>query len=40
MLDTFKSLESDTQVVFLLGLSETIVDLLPTSSNYVDGDTD
>lgn len=36
MLDIFKSLEPDRQVAFLLGLSETIVDLLSTSPNYKD----
>ncbi|WP_187119070.1 Imm6 family immunity protein [Bacillus marasmi] len=36
MLDTFEKLESDRQVAFLLGLSETVVDLLTSSSAYND----
>lgn len=36
MLDTFERLESDRQVAFLLGLSETVVDLLISSSAYRD----
>ncbi|WP_181294619.1 Imm6 family immunity protein [Heyndrickxia sporothermodurans] len=36
MLDTIEKLESDRQVAFLLGLSETIVDLLISSSAYKD----
>lgn len=36
MLDTFEKLESDRQVAFLLGLSETVVDLLISSSAYED----
>lgn len=36
MLATFKFLESNVQVAFLLGLSETIVELLSTSLEYED----
>lgn len=36
MLATFKSLESNAQVAFLLGLSETIVELLSSSLEYED----
>ncbi|MDM5155435.1 Imm6 family immunity protein [Bacillus sp. DX1.1] len=36
MLVTFKSLESNAQVAFLLGVSETIVELLSTSLEYED----
>ena len=34
--DTFKKFESDRQVAFLLGLSDTVVDLLSSSSAYKD----
>ncbi len=34
MLDTFEQLELDKQVAFLLGLSETVVDLLISSPAY------
>ncbi|SFB99432.1 Immunity protein Imm6 [Bacillus sp. OV322] len=36
MIDIFEKLESDRQVAFLLGLSETVVDLLISSSAYKD----
>ncbi|MGG0656880.1 Imm6 family immunity protein [Rummeliibacillus pycnus] len=36
MLVTFEKFESDRQVAFLLGLSETVVDLLISSSAYED----
>lgn len=36
MLDTFEKLESDRQVALLLGLSETVVDLLNSYSAYKD----
>jgi Immunity protein Imm6 len=36
MIDTFEKLESDRQVAFLLGLSQTVVDLLISSSAYKD----
>ncbi|MEI3614141.1 Imm6 family immunity protein [Pseudogracilibacillus sp. SO30301A] len=36
MLDTIEKLESDRQVAFLLGLSETVVDLLISSPAYKD----
>lgn len=38
MLDIFEKLESDRQVAFMLGLSETVVDLLISSSAYKDID--
>lgn len=34
MLDTFKDLDTDKQVAFLLGLSEMIVHVLSTTPNY------
>jgi len=34
MLYNIKSLDTDKQVAFLLGLSETVVDILKTSPNY------
>jgi hypothetical protein len=36
MLDTFKDLDTDKQVAFLLGLSEMIANVLSTSPNYKD----
>lgn len=36
MLNTFKFLESDKQVAFFLGISETIVNLLVASSDFKD----
>jgi hypothetical protein len=36
MLDTFKDLDTDKQIAFLLGLSEMIANVLSTSPNYKD----
>lgn len=38
MLNIFEKLESDRQGAFMLGLSETVVDLLISSSSYKDID--